>query len=322
MPEVPCGSLCVPIALTGQDGLPSVGSMAIETEGAGHGPDVPSASPSGSKPGTRRRRKLIFALVPLLAFTLLAEVVGRCIAYQRLGNHSFAVVGLYDAIADRLMHWRAQSIAQQMQAERAEELARFAANQRPGELENADRYTMIFGRFAELCRAQDATLAVLFVPSPGGPKLPINTHCRAFFRELCEKRRIPLFDATETFAPYRNDVLYLLPDDGHTSRFGNHVLAEGLATFLAPLLSHRSSVHYRAEQRPALLGDLEPSRNYIFGDTTPLPCRVITNAQGLRRTAELVFPAPRTRVLCVGVPTPSGTASTTRSATRSSSRWS
>lgn len=94
--------------MTRRRGLPGVGSMAIETEGIGPGTDVPRASPSGPKPGTRRGRKLIFALVPLLASTVLVEVVGRCIACQRPSNHSFALAGLYDAIAERLMRSRVQ----------------------------------------------------------------------------------------------------------------------------------------------------------------------------------------------------------------------
>ena len=246
------------------------------------------------------RKRILYSLLPLVLVATAVEVVGRCVAYQRESKHTFAVVGMFDA----LLQWRRdahiETVREEFLADRNAELAGNAKPPSPSQLEHSDRYTMIFDRFVKLCQAADATVAVMFIPSPGEGNAPLNRITRAFFQDLCSTRDIPLFDATETFAPYDDEVVYLMPDDGHTSRFGNRLLAQGLAGFVRPLLDHRSTVTFTEQQRPALLGDLKPDQNYIFWDKAPLPCRVVTNAQGLRRVNDLAFPKSHPRILCVG----------------------
>ena len=249
--------------------------------------------------GRRRtsfRKKLAFSLLPLLLAGVLIEVVGRLIFYQTHADEPFAILRLYESIKDKKLAMDIEEARQRFEERRT-------ASRNCGEETQADymrQYESIFGQFVEATTRADAQLLVMFLPAPGGPT-KTNLAAREFFARICQDHDIPLLDLSDEFANVPKEQVYLLPENGHTSRLGNHLIAAALQRALKPMLAHRSSVSYSATVRPKLLGDLQPSRNYIFWKEAPLPCRVITNAQGLRRKEDLSFPkSDKVRVLCVG----------------------
>ena len=232
------------------------------------------------------RSKLTSLLMAVLIAALVVEIGGRCFYYHRGPVDSFALVQMFrDAQGWR----RDQTIRSALDDLNA---AAAAGGERA---QHAARYGLIFARFVELCRLADAKLVVLYIPGPSGH----DAVAHGLFSRLSSEHDVPFLDATTELARFPVEVAYLMPEDGHLSRFGSHVVAGALLAFLEPWRSHRSAVSH--DDRPALLGDLEPSANYVFWEGAPLPCRVITNSQGLRREADLEFPRPvRTRVLCIG----------------------
>jgi hypothetical protein len=77
-------------------------------------------------------------------------------------------------------------------------------------------------------------------------------------------------------------------------------MADALISFLEPYLGHRSEVIYHT--RPELLGDLKQNYNSIWTIDPEMPYRVITNSQGLRKKADVIFPKSneKTRILFIG----------------------
>lgn len=233
-------------------------------------------------------KKLIFAVVPLFAALLLLEIVGRCVHYQRYGDAPLSIIGMTDA----LFEWRLDLEIEQA-AERFVERTQGGIDTPWQEWEL--RYAEIFPHFVQAVRDADAKLVMMFVPAPDNS----TVWSREYFIDLAAEFEIPFLDLTHELGQHSLDLTHLIPEDGHLSRFGNFVTAGTLLGFLEPMLEHRTSSSYAS--RPELLGDLEASDNYIFWKGADLPCRVITNAQGLRRMEDLEFPRPdRPRILCVG----------------------
>ncbi len=246
------------------------------------------ASAARSTTTTSLAKKIVFACVPLLITGAILEVAARCYFFQVDGEETFAVTRAFRSIADSWQKERIQEAALELRE-------RVALAERDGSRQGlVVQYEPIFDRFIEVCRGADARVIVVYVPPPSY----VDALAIEMFTELTSKHGVPLLDLTETFRPLPLDLVYLMPEDGHLSRFGNAILARALREKLEPLLDHRSSVTF--EQRAALLGDLRPDQNEIFWMAAPLPCRLITNSQGLLRKTDVAFPKTRVRVLCVG----------------------
>lgn len=234
-------------------------------------------------------KKLIFALVPLLMLLLLLETIGRFVFFQQRSEHSTAVATMLDGLFEWSQQAAIAASAESFAKQRDEGL------DVPREVREK-RYAELFDLLVVACRDADARLAVVFVPPPPAPGSSV---AGSFFASLAAERNIPFLDLGHALGGHAAEVTRLLPEDGHLSRFGNILVARSLLSFLQPMSDHRTSVAY--EERPEQLGDLEPAQDQIFWYGAPLPCRLVTNTQGLRRFEDVAFPrSQRTRVLCVG----------------------
>ncbi len=248
------------------------------------------------------RKKVLFALAPLLILLAAIEIGTRFWYYQLKSGYPLALLHVFDRAAKKVTDFRLKIALGKFQAERPADPDKHARD-----FFNADsmketrekffaRYETIFRDFQRLCAEADARLVLLYIPST---EFSRNTS-RAFFSALAEKTQTPLLDLTDTFARYSSTTVYLLPRNAHLSRFGNQIVADELLRFLEPHLAHRSKVAY--SQRPRRLGDLRPNHDAIWPMDPEMPYRVVTNSQGLRRNSDLPFPRPRdkTRILCIG----------------------
>jgi len=248
------------------------------------------------------RKKLAFALLPLIVAAVLMEVGARCFFFQKASPTGLALVRLYRAISNARQRLEIRAAAQDFEAARPDDAIRdemdFFSLPEKADLRRdyCERYGIIFESFVELCLAADAKLVVMYVPGGGSETIKF---AREYFAGLAREHDLPYLDLTDELAKYRFEQVYLMPDDGHLSRLGNQLVAARLRQFLEPMLGHRSSVSFA--NHPALLGDLPPSRDEVFAKETPLPYHLVTNSQGLRRDRDLAFPkSNKPRILCVG----------------------
>ena len=133
----------------------------------------------------------------------------------------------------------------------------------------------------------DALLVVVYIPSHEYySKIDIMNRNRMFYKSLTEKYNVYYIDMTEEFLSYPSDVLTLLPEDGHLSRYGNKVVASRIKEFIDTYGNHRSSKSINNKKRINLLGDYAPNENSVRITKDNLPYRVITNNYGLRMTED------------------------------------
>lgn len=161
------------------------------------------------------------------------------------------------------------------------------------------QYEDYFSEFLNCARGIDARVVLLYIPSGDfkGSWENRHRHCVHFFSVLAQKHRVDMIDLTDTLSQYLEEDVTLQPENGHLSRFGNHLVARELADYLSESV-HSSS--WAADERPRLLGDLEPSKNEIWQIVPSMPYRVITNKQGLRMKGDLQFPKTNQRILVLG----------------------
>ncbi len=255
---------------------------------------VRSRLPQGNSAPRARlsiRRRLVYAILPLLLAVVLVELGGRCVFFQFDGRRMFAVQRMYDALAGHVR----DRVVERAVDRAAKDFARAEALSPADERErHAALYEPLFDRFVSACRRADARLVIVYVPAADRD----DSVALDLFARLTGKHGLPLLDLSPHVRRFPTTRTYLLPEDGHLSRFGNYLLVDALVPVLEPMLHHRSSVELA--ERPELLGDLDANLNTIFWRKAPLPCRLITNSQGLRRTTDVEFPKTRVRVLCIG----------------------
>ncbi|MBM3333767.1 SGNH/GDSL hydrolase family protein [Candidatus Sumerlaeota bacterium] len=250
----------------------------------------------------RLRRKLLFALLPIVALLLLTEIAIRCAYYQKKSGYRLALFHATDRIARKVNEVRLSFVLGRDRLERPADAQKRQAdffNSPAMKLVRDDyftKYEQAFGDLARLCKEADSLLVVMYLPSWKSSR----EVARSFYKGLTTKYQIPYLDLTDTFSSYPETAICLLPRNPHISRFGNQVIAKALLDFLKPYLGHRSSV--RHDKRPTALGDLRRNHQSIWNIDPAMPYVVATNSQGLRHSSDLVFPKPKdkTRILCMG----------------------
>jgi lysophospholipase L1-like esterase len=142
-------------------------------------------------------------------------------------------------------------------------------------------------------------LIVLYIPSIfNGDLFHIRDDNRKFFLSLCNKYDVDFLDVTETFMKYPAEIVTLLPENAHLSRYGNQILAEEISKYISKYDNYFSK--HKLLNRPKLLGDLKPNDNSIWIIEQNMPYIVITNAQGLRSENNVTFPKNKQRILNLG----------------------
>ena len=240
-------------------------------------------------------KKIIFSFLTLLVFLTLAEIGIRCLYYQTRTEYPLALIHGYE----HLLRLKAkQDYLAMGPQDKQKHYADFynAPEMAENRKTHFTKYEAAFKELVYRRKESDATLVVVYIPSQEVSRATSRT----YFRNLVKKYEVPYLDMTNVFSHYASPVTYLLPENGHLSRFGNQLMADELALFLRPFLDHRSKINFAT--RPKLLGDLRVRDNSIWRIQPDLPYRVITNSQGLRGKGDVSFPksASKRRLLCLG----------------------
>lgn len=250
-----------------------------------------------------RLKRWLLALVPAFFFLLFLELATLSYYFQGRGSETF---GLQAAIHDLSAAWlgrRAVSKVAALDLPPAIEI--YDALYSPGgsELlaEFERRYQEHFAALAAKTAEIGSLLVVLYIPPPFDHEVGerVDHHDREFFRRLADRHGASFLDASEALSGYPRQQTFLLPENFHLSRLGNHLLAAAVADLLdtKPFQIHRSP--WKAPFAPKLLGDIQPDTDRIWANPQ-LPYQVKTNGQGLRMPRDLEVPKSRQRILLLG----------------------
>jgi lysophospholipase L1-like esterase len=160
------------------------------------------------------------------------------------------------------------------------------------------KYEEYFCLFKDDVKKINAKFTVLYIPSDDYSGKAYRRHkiCRTFFITLCKKYNIDFIDLTNEFFKYKSEIITLLPENGHLSRFGNILVANKLKNYILKYSQYRSNYIFHDVKRPKILGDLPPNLNEIWNILPIMPYRVITNSQGFRMKKDITFPRKRKRL--------------------------
>ena len=257
-------------------------------------------------------KRAVFALLPLFSLLLGAELVLRCLYYQRYGATEFAIQEYYYCLIDS----RAKGTALKKVAEQTplktkaisprkvtEKLTKALYTTEAGKklLEQfKTKYTKHFKKLLNEVKSCSSRLMLLYIPSEdySGTNNYRKKECREFFRNLAKEADVTLVDATDELARHHIEETTLLPTNYHLSRFGNRVIASELAEALKLYTFQNEPISYKS--RPERLGDLQQNKNRIMSLVAELPFRIVTNKQGFRRQKDLCFPKRQKRILVLG----------------------
>jgi lysophospholipase L1-like esterase len=249
----------------------------------------PAAPPSALK-------KSIFALLPLIILAAAAEIGLRVIHFHIVHKEPLAIVAAFKTARRSLLLKQAQ----RSDAATLGEL-RHALFSPVGEKLRQDMYRQYeeyFRTLAEEAENIGTKLIVLYVPQDNSGPDSESVELRAFYRSLAEKYNVEYLDVADQLFAHSKQTVYLLPINGHFSRFGNQLVAEALNDYLKKYREAR--MQHSFSYRPDFFGDQPPGRDEIRYDHPDLPYRLITNSQGLRDTEETAMPKSKQRVLVLG----------------------
>jgi hypothetical protein len=173
-------------------------------------------------------------------------------------------------------------------------------------LNDADLYSELQARYKsrldELNQKVSATGAKLVVmymtPEVGESITDAQRQGKSFIEQVCSEMSIKYVDLTANLQGKSATEITHMPVDGHFSKEGARLVAEGLAPVIEEVTAHRSTETYA--ERPAIMGDQKPSQDEVLDGGKGLPYRLQTNTQGLRMDYDLAFPKSKQRILFMG----------------------
>lgn len=248
--------------------------------------------------------KIAQFLLSLLVLLLLLELGCRAVLFQTRGDEKFALTAAVRAAQQKVSFWRAQRQIRELNLPEGVYEALFSPEGETLLREFEQEYEKEFAVLVEEAHAIGSRLLLLYVPSYRAKSedvmnLVSRDTCRRFFAEMAERQGVDFLDLTEEFTKYAADQVSLLPVDGHLSRFGNQLIAQGLKEYVERHADWRST--RRFTERPATFGDLRPNDDSVWKTMRPsLAFHVKTNSQGLRMDYNLSFPKTKQRVLILG----------------------
>lgn len=246
----------------------------------------------------RFSKKVTFALLPLFILLILLEFFGRIIFYQINSNHTLAIFHSYDIIKNRYLRYKAHATVNH-NLENLITLDMILSSE-GNELSNmlTKNYEGHFKKLKIEVEKVGAKMMLLYVPRSDIKINHDSKTFRSFFSNLAMNNDVDFVDMSDLFLKYDNNYTFLLPENSHLSRFGNHLISSKIKQYLN---EHKSFSSPALELGPSLLyGDLEPNLNVLKTKAKNLPYTLITNSQGLRNKHEVKFPKTKKRILVFG----------------------
>ncbi len=251
---------------------------------------------------SRRARNILATVAACIAFLALFEMLLATAYYHfKYDEHSLAMLHAAKSLKSRLELFlakdRVQEMSQQLPPDLWDALYTGPGRELLGEF--AQRYETAFAQLVQDARAQNATLMVAYFPrGEDEPDSPSRVFCRPFFRDLANKHGVGFLDLTEAMATAPKRTVYLLPFDGHLSRYGNQLAAQALAQALANATQRRSG--HRFDSVPDQLADLAPNQEAVWNMKPAAPFLLKTDRYGFRGSEDFALDTDKQKILALG----------------------
>ncbi|MCJ7728999.1 MAG: hypothetical protein MUO27_03850, partial [Sedimentisphaerales bacterium] len=231
----------------------------------------------------------------LIVLLVILEVGVRIAYFQARSQSPLALIASFKYTRDKVLAAKAKRYVQKYRMPR-DALFSDAAKELLEQF--LQEYETNFKMLVEEAQKIKSKLFVLYIPTNLYQNPENGVFYRNFFAHLAEKYQLEFIDLSEEYQKYPLDVLTLIPDDGHLSRFGHQVVADKLSEHIDKCSDYRTTFQFK--KRPSLFGDLTPNDNRIWQIKPAMPYRVTTNKQGLRMDHDLAFPKKKQRILVLG----------------------
>ncbi len=248
------------------------------------------------------KKKVFYSLIPLMGLLLATEVGLRIIHFQHTADSPIAITNAFNNAREFYQRKLFQHKIKQMKIPAGTFHALYLLENDALLAEFMTRYEEIFQRLVVETAKINCKLIALYIPMDNfhGPRqkkiMAIN---RQFYSNICKKFKIDFLDTSDSFLQYPADVVTLLPNDGHLSRFGTKIVADKVGRFIESHYDeYKSGFHF--SERPKIFGMIKPNSNRIRTETPGLPYRVIANSQGFRMNHDVTFPKKKQRILVLG----------------------
>jgi hypothetical protein len=255
-----------------------------------------------------RRRPFYFIvsfLVISIATLLILEITGRLYFFQKQAPQPSAIA-LYISLArEKLLPLRARYLWQKQKvsipldslyqrfytdtSETAQALRQLFFN----------RYEQHFSVLSAICKSRGIPLFVIYIPMDQRYSKHAQNMCRAFFSNLSVREKVPFWDAGVLLCRYSEDDVFLLPVNGHLTRWGNHRIADFLRDTLEEVGLVMKNQNFSIDN-DTRLGDLTPGDTGIWPFLYEIPFRNTVNRQGLRMQKDVTSEKQKIRILFLG----------------------
>ena len=268
------------------------------------------------------KKGLIVSLISMIAFLVLSEIGLRVLLYQRYVPTSFALKHTVLIAKQRYNNWKLKNDLNDIKetidvayeelssvtgipydrdpATLREELVQCLYSEPGQELLGVfqENYKNHFITFQKEVEKVNAKLIVLYIPM-GRPEKESNI-CREFYKKIAIESGATYIDSTSRVSKYPSHYSYLVPENGHMSRFGNILVMEALLSSIEKNNDYRSNFSYSSYERPAVMGDKESRGSRVLNEIPNMVYKMVTNKQGFRMLKDLDFPKKYQRILFLG----------------------
>jgi len=248
---------------------------------------------------------LVFSFVPLLILIGALELGLRAVYYQMHGMDFLAIAQTFKKLERKLQSFSAQK-------EAAETFRKLPTSIGSALFEEEGKELLSYfehvyeDNFASLVKESNklgAKLIVSYVPGylpdlPDPQNLAVRKIHLDFYKALSAKYGVDFIDLNDPLSKFPGKAVYLMPENGHLSRFGNQLIAERLSQEIGRYSDHRMQTVF--SNRPKLFGDLRPQESGMWLYSPTMPYLVGINSQGLRMDQDLQFPKQKQRILFLG----------------------
>ena len=192
--------------------------------------------------------------MPLLIIIFFLEIVGRIVYFQSKSPTPLAIQTIYNKIKHTYLLSRAKSIKknENLPTRWIDSLFSGVGKQLLEELKL--KYEIHFKDLLDAVGETNSKFAILYIPSDDYRGKDLNRHrlCREFYITLSNKYKVDFIDMTDIFFQYDAEIVTLLPENGHLSRFGNKLIADKLNGYLSSYRLHRNNLTYKYTTVPTL----------------------------------------------------------------------
>ncbi|BFG70956.1 hypothetical protein KACHI17_18370 [Sediminibacterium sp. KACHI17] len=165
----------------------------------------------------------------------------------------------------------------------------------------AERYEQSLAALKQQSDELEAKLIVTILsPEVGDATTVSGQKGIPLINSISKKLGLDVYDCMKPLEAFVGQKITQMPLDGHWSVNGSKVVADLYQPIIGKYVAHRSTKTFAENERPAVLGDLDPNQDVALDGGKNLPYQLITNKQGFRMNTDLVFPKAKQRILLIG----------------------